>query len=74
MLNIGCRPTLNNGNNISVEAHLFDIQEDLYGRTLTLSFIARLREERRFNSEAELVEQLQHDKENALEKLGESKE
>jgi len=69
MLNIGCRPTLDNGTDTSIEAHLFDFQGDLYGQTLVLSFIARLREERRFDSEEELTSQLQQDKALALQEL-----
>ena len=67
MLNIGQRPTLDNGTDTSIEVHLFDFQGNLYGQFLTLSFIARLREERRFDSEAELTEQLRRDKEKCLE-------
>ena len=67
MLNIGQRPTLDNGTDTSIEVHLFDFHGDLYGQLLTLSFIARLREERRFDSEAELTEQLKRDKERCLE-------
>ncbi len=66
MLNIGRRPTLANGEDISVEAHLFDFHGDLYGQTLTLSFIARLRAEQRFDSEEALARQLETDKANAL--------
>lgn len=69
MLNIGRRPTLDNGTDISVEVHLFDFNEDLYDRTLTLSFVTRLREEQRFDSEAELTEQLQRDRAAALKAL-----
>jgi riboflavin kinase/FMN adenylyltransferase len=66
MLNIGTRPTIGNGSDVSVEVNLFDICDNLYGQTLTLSFIARLREERRFESEEDLISQLQHDKQLAL--------
>lgn len=72
MLNIGRRPTLDNGTDISIEVHLFDFQDDLYGQTLTLSFIARLREECRFASEDELIHQLQQDKQAALTSLQQS--
>lgn len=65
ILNIGCRPTINNGYDTSIEAHLLDFEGNLYGRTLTVSFIARLREEQRFTNEEELAHQLQHDKETA---------
>ena len=66
MLNIGRRPTLDNGNDTTVEANLFDFEGDLYGQTLTLSFIARLRGEQRFSSEEELALQLQQDKQAAM--------
>ena len=69
MLNIGRRPTLDNGSDTSIEAHLFDFRGDLYGQVLTLSFIARLREERRFSSEEELAEQLKRDRETALREI-----
>lgn len=65
MLNIGQRPTIDNGSDTSIEVHLFDCHQDLYDQTLTLSFITRLREERRFESEADLIQQLQRDKEAA---------
>ena len=62
MLNIGRRPTMDNGEDTTIEAHLFDFEGDLYGQELTLSFNARLRDERRFESEAELVDQLMRDR------------
>ena len=65
MGNIGQRPTLDNGNDVSVEAHLFDIDHDLYGETLTLAFVERLRPEQRFDSEAALAEQLRRDEQAA---------
>jgi riboflavin kinase/FMN adenylyltransferase len=65
MLNIGRRPTLDNGDDISVEANVFDIDHDLYGQTLTLAFVERLRPEQRFDSEAALAQQLRHDEEAA---------
>ena len=65
MLNIGLRPTLDNGNNLSVEAHLFDVDHDLYGQTLTLTFVERLRPEQRFDSEEALAEQLSRDEQAA---------
>ena len=63
MLNIGHRPTIDNGSDTTIEAHLFNFHDDLYGQTLTLHFVARLRPERRFNSEEDLAEQLKKDKE-----------
>ncbi len=69
MLNIGHRPTLDSSGALSVEAHLFDFSGDLYGSRLTLSFIARLREEQHFKSEAELRSQLLNDKEETIARL-----
>ena len=69
MLNIGHRPTLDNGSDISIEAHLFDFSGDLYGKELTVSFIDRLRPERRFTDEAELTRQLAQDQAAAIKKL-----
>ena len=69
MLNIGHRPTLDNGSDISIEAHLFDFSGDLYGKELTVSFIDRLRPERRFTDEAELTRQLAQDQAVAMKKL-----
>jgi len=66
MLNIGSRPTIGNGADVSIEAHLFDFHGDLYGKTLTVSFLARLRDERRFESEEELIRQLERDREACL--------
>lgn len=61
MLNIGNRPTMANGEAVSVEVHLLDFEGSLYGRYLTLSLEERLRGERRFASREALVAQLQQD-------------
>lgn len=65
VINIGCRPTLNNGSDISIEAHLLDFHGDLYGRRLRLEFLRRLRPEQKFNSLDELKAQIQKDIDNA---------
>lgn len=61
IMNIGRRPTLNNGTNISVEVHIFGYSGNLYGQELHLSFIERIREERKFASLEELKAQIQED-------------
>ncbi len=61
MLNIGRRPTLDNGTDCSIEAHLFGFSGDLYGKSLRLHFIERLRNEQKFASLDELRHQLQMD-------------
>lgn len=72
ILNIGCRPTLDNGTDTTVEAHLIDFQGDLYGQTLNVTFVERLREERRFASEDELAAQLRRDRDEALKRTEDS--
>jgi riboflavin kinase/FMN adenylyltransferase len=54
--NIGLRPTVNGG--FSVEVHVFDFAADLYGATLRVHLVARLRDERRFADLAELKAQI----------------
>lgn len=48
--NVGTRPTVNNGTDVTVEACLLDFQGDLYGTTLRLEFFHKLRDEMRFDS------------------------
>jgi riboflavin kinase / FMN adenylyltransferase len=65
MLNIGFRPTLG-GTSLSIEAHLFHFSGDLYGKLLEVAFVARLRDEQKFNGLEELKAQLARDKQAAL--------
>jgi riboflavin kinase/FMN adenylyltransferase len=60
-VNIGVRPTFGSGGERLVEAYLLDRDDDLYGRVLTLEFIARLRSEERFESVDALVERIRDD-------------
>ncbi len=61
MLNIGIRPTVSAELALHIEAHLFDFAADIYGDDLTLSFIARLRDEQKFPSLDALKAQLDAD-------------
>lgn len=61
IMNIGRRPTLNNGTNLSIEVHIMNYEGNLYGKELHLSFIERIREERKFASLDELRAQIQRD-------------
>ena len=58
--NVGLRPTFD-GSTRSIEVHLLDFADDLYGRLLAVDFVARLRGERRFGSVDALVEQIRQD-------------
>jgi riboflavin kinase/FMN adenylyltransferase len=59
--NVGVRPTFG-GSTLSVEAHLIDVDEDLYGERIEIRFLARLRDERAFADAAELADQIARDK------------
>jgi riboflavin kinase/FMN adenylyltransferase len=61
MMNIGRRPTFD-GMNVTVEVHLLAFEGDLYGKTLRVEFLQRLRDEQRFSSPDDLAVQLAKDK------------
>ncbi len=64
MMNIGTRPTFD-GRNRTLEVNIFDFDGDLYGQTVIITFVARLREERKFESPEALMAQLKEDQEQA---------
>ena len=66
MLNIGYRPTINNGTDLSIEVHILDFQGDIYHQKMRIEFIDFLRSEEKFNSVDELVLQMQKDKEDTI--------
>ena len=68
MMNIGFNPTVA-GTEKSTEVHFFDYSGDLYGQTIQVSLLHRLRDERKFDSLDELRSQLAQDKAKALELL-----
>ena len=69
MLNIGIRPTVSNDGQVSCEVYIFDFSQNLYGKTITINFINRIRGERKFNDIEELRAQLQKDQEKILKLL-----
>ena len=64
---MGVRPTFETGRGLLVEAYLLDFEADLYGETLRLAFLERLRGERRFDSVPDLVRQMRADADRARE-------
>ena len=60
MLNIGSKPTVD-GNSKSIEVHFLNFNEDLYGKTLKIEFLKRLRDESKFEGLDTLKSQLQLD-------------
>jgi riboflavin kinase / FMN adenylyltransferase len=61
MMNIGSRPTIHNNGQLSIEVHILDFSEDLYGQTLRVQFIDGIRKERTFANTDELIEQIKKD-------------
>lgn len=68
MMNIGTRPTFE-GRHQTLEVNILDFYGDLYGETVSISFIRRLREERRFDTPEALIAQLQKDKKQVIDIL-----
>jgi SHS2 domain-containing protein len=67
--NVGIRPSFDNGQR-TVETHIFDFDQDIYGCDLVVEFVARLRDERRFEDIQDLIDQIRQDSETALHILG----
>jgi riboflavin kinase/FMN adenylyltransferase len=59
--NVGVRPTFGEGA-LAVETHILDFEEDVYGERMEIGFLARLREEKRFDSPSELADQIARDR------------
>lgn len=66
--NVGNRPTFG-GDHLTVESHLLDADLDLYGRPVTVDFIARLRDEQKFDGIEALVAQIHRDVDDARQVL-----
>jgi riboflavin kinase/FMN adenylyltransferase len=64
-VNVGIRPTFDSGRGVLIETYLIDRDEDLYGSTLRVAFVERLRGERRFAGVEELIAQMRIDVEDA---------
>jgi len=61
--NIGTRPTIGQGNERSIETHILDFEEDIYGLPLKIEFAGKMRDEKRFESIEDLKTQLFIDRE-----------
>ena len=76
MANTGSRPTIGDraDGDFIIEVNIFDFEGDLYGKTLKVWFIDRIRDEVKFKGLEELKQQLLLDREEAREKLGGKRE
>jgi len=65
MTNIGVRPTFGDDTRTTIETHILRYEGDLYGRTVRLAFVQRLRDERRFDDVDALRSQIEADRRRA---------
>lgn len=70
VINVGNNPTFD-AQKITVESHIIDFDEDIYGKNAIISFAEYIREDKKFNSLEELIKQISKDKEIATKILGE---
>jgi riboflavin kinase/FMN adenylyltransferase len=64
-VNVGVRPTFETGRGVLIETYLIDHEEDLYGKTLRVAFVERLRGERAYHEVDELIAQMHRDVDDA---------
>jgi riboflavin kinase/FMN adenylyltransferase len=69
MMSIGKRPTVEDTEQITIEVHVFDWSEDLYGQRIRIYMIAKMRNEEKYNGLEELKQQLILDEKQARELL-----
>ena len=62
MCNIGYRPTVSSGEHRTIETHIFDFDEDIYGLDMKVTFVEKIRDEIKFDSLEQLRLQLEKDK------------
>ncbi len=73
MMSIGINPTTDNDGLRKLEVHLFNFSGDLYGKSIQLNFIKRLRDEKKFPNLNALIAALDEDKANCLRLINELK-
>jgi riboflavin kinase/FMN adenylyltransferase len=62
MMNIGYKPTVSSSKQKTIEVHIFDWQQDIYGEEMKVEFIDRIREEIKFDSKDQLIARLHIDR------------
>jgi len=65
IMNIGYRPTFENKHELVLEVHILNFDRDIYGKSLGVNFLKRLRDEKKFDSKEALIHQIETDKETA---------
>jgi riboflavin kinase / FMN adenylyltransferase len=64
MMNIGTNPTTDTDENLKLEVNIFNFDKDIYGRTIRIEFMERLRDEKKFDSVEELINAIKEDEKN----------
>ncbi len=72
MMNIGVRPTVTQGIEETAEVHIFDFAREIYGEHVVITFLKKIRDERKFSSVQELVDQIGRDRDESLQYLAEN--
>lgn len=68
--NVGTRPTVDNENNITIETHILDFDQNIYGKVIRVDLCHYLREITKYSTKEELIKQVQKDEEQARKLLG----
>lgn len=61
LTNIGIRPTVDDDPSVTIETHVLDFSEEVYGELVHLEFVSKIRDEKKFNSFEELKKQIEDD-------------
>lgn len=69
MMNIGKNPTISNGSSIHTEVNIFNFNLDIYGESLSIRVVEKIRDEKKFNGLEELINALGKDKQTILKVL-----
>ena len=69
MCNIGCRPTVGEGNARTIETNIFGFDEDIYGLDIKVTFMRKIRDEVKFDSMDALRQQLECDRSACLDAI-----
>ena len=59
--NVGCKPTIEGENPVGIETYILDFNQDIYDKVVMVTFIKKLREERKFSNLEKLLEQMRLD-------------
>ncbi|PBQ33412.1 riboflavin biosynthesis protein RibF [Sphingobacteriaceae bacterium] len=66
MMSIGLNPTTDSDSQVKLEVNIFDFDAEIYGKTIKLNFLKRLRDEKKFANLTQLIEAIDLDKETSL--------